>query len=234
VPKLTLVMERTPIQVYEISRPIIQIGRTEGMEIVIDNVSVSRQQAELRQDGRYWTVRDLGSSNGTFLNGQRVTEPTRLKPGDEISFGKFSLFFERALDEPVAEARIAPTQGKANPPGTYHLSEDELERLQQKIATKRRAQLDWEAAGMKGTYLIPGAEVLVGPGEECHLRIAAAPKKGLRIARGREGFEAHNLARLLDFTRMRINGKTMKHAVLRTGDVIEIGEVRLTFHDEVG
>ncbi len=233
MPKLTLVMERTPIQVYELSRPIIQIGRTEGMEIVIDNVSVSRQQAELRQEGRYWTVLDLGSSNGTFLNGERLTAPARLKPGDEISFGKFSIFFERALDEPVAEATIAPTQGKANPPGTYQLSTDELERLQEKVATKRRAQLEWEAAGMKGTYFISGREVLVGPGEDSHLRIMAAPKKGIRIARGAEGFEAHNLAGMLDFARMRVNGKAMKHAVLRTGDVIEIGEVRLTFHDEV-
>jgi len=234
VPKLTLVMERTPIQVYELSRPIIQIGRTEGMEIVIDNVSVSRQQAELRQEGRYWTVRDLGSSNGTFLNGERLTGAVRLKPGDEISFGKFSLFFERALDEPVAEAKITPAQGKANPAGTYQLSAAELERLQEKIATKRRAQLEWEAAGMKGTYYLTGPEVVVGPGEDCHLRIAAAPKKGIRIVRGPQGYEAHNLAGLLDFARMRVNGKGMKHAALRTGDLIEIGEVRLTFHDEVG
>ncbi len=234
MPKLSLVLERTPIQVYELSRPVIQIGRAEGMEIVIDNVSVSRQQAEIRQEGRYWTVRDLGSSNGTYLNGQRLESPQRLKPGDEISFGKFSLFFERELAEPVAEAKIAPTQGKAHPSGTYHLSAEELERLQQAVATKRQAQIEWEAVGLKGTYYITGDSLLVGPDEGCQLRIVAAPKKGVLVTRGRQGYEIRNLAGLLDFTRMKVNGKAMKHAVLKTGDRIEIGELRLTFRDEVG
>jgi predicted component of type VI protein secretion system len=234
MPKLTLVMERTPIQVYEIGRPIIQVGRTEGMEIVIDNVSVSRQQCELRQDGRYWSVKDLGSTNGTFLNGQRLTGSERLKPGDEISFGKFSLFFERELDAPVAGASIVPSPGQARPPGTYALGAEELERLQQAIADKRRAQLEWEAVGLTGTYYITTDSVLIGPGERSQLRIVAGPKKGLLVTRVADGYEIRNLAGVLDFARMRVNGKVTRSARLRTGDVIQIGQVRLTFHDEVG
>jgi predicted component of type VI protein secretion system len=233
MPKLTLVMERTPIQVYELGRPVIQIGRELGMEIVIDNVSVSRQQAEIRQDGRYWTVRDLGSTNGTFLNGQALTEPQRLKAGDEISFGKFSLFFEKHFDEPVAEVTIAPAIGKAHAPGTYALGAEDLARLQEAIAAKRRAQLEWEWGRMRGTHFITSDAVRIGPGEDCQLRIVAVPKKGLLLSRGPDGFEVRNLAGWLDFTRMKVNGQAMKQARLRTGDVIEIGEVRLTFRDQV-
>jgi pSer/pThr/pTyr-binding forkhead associated (FHA) protein len=233
MPTLTLVMDRTPIHVYEMQRPIIQIGRAEGMEIVIDNVSVSRRQAELRQDRHHWTVRDLESSNGTFLNGVRLTEPQRLKRGDEISFGKFSLFFEREFDEPLAEAMIVPEAAtKAHPPGTYHLGTEDLERLQHLIVAKRKAHLEWAAAGTTGTHFI-GESVLVGPQEGCQLRIAAAPRKGILITRGRQGFEAHNLASWFDFAWMRVNGKVTRRAALKTGDRIDIGRVRLTFRDEV-
>lgn len=235
MPKLTLVIERTPVEVYEMNRPVIQIGRVEGMEIVIDNVSVSRQQAEIRQERKGWSVRDLGSSNGTFLNGERLTqEPRMLKPGDEISFGKFSLFFEREFSEPLLAARVAPTPGTARPPGTYHLNTAELERLQQAIATKRQAQIDWETPGMRGTYYIKGDSTVVGrsAGSDLHLPVFG-PRKGLLFSRGRNGFEVLNLAGWFGFPWMKVNGKVTTRAALKGGDRIETGEVRLTFLDEV-
>jgi hypothetical protein len=88
--------------------------------------------------------------------------------------------------------------------------------------------------GLKGIHFITGDSILISPDEQSQLRIAAAPKKGLRVTRGPEGYEIRNLAGLLDFTRMRVNGQVMKHARLQSGDVIEVGELRLTFHDEVG
>jgi predicted component of type VI protein secretion system len=233
MPRLTLVMERTPIQVYELGLPVIQIGRELGMEIVIDNVSVSRQQAEIRQDGRYWTVRDLGSTNGTFLNGKPLTEPERLQAGDEISFGKFSLFFEKLFDGPVAGVNIAPAIGKAQAPGTYALGADDLARLQEAIAARRRPQLEWEWGRMRGLHYITTDQVRIGPGKDCQLRIAAMPRKGLLVSRGADGYEVRNLAGWLDFARMKVNGRVMKQARLRTGDVIQIGEVRLTFGDRI-
>jgi pSer/pThr/pTyr-binding forkhead associated (FHA) protein len=233
MPKLTLVMGRTPIQVFELSQPIIQIGRGEGMELVIDNISVSRRQCEIRDEGRYWKLRDLESSNGTFLNGVRLAESQRLKPGDEISFGKFSLFFERELDAPLAEARIAPGTPRHNAPGTYYLGAEEVERLEQMVAAKRRAHLEWEAAGTTGTHFLNGAAMRVGPDEGAELRIATAPPKGLLIARGPQGFEVRNLARWIDFTPMKVNGRRRRRAPLQSGDRVQIRGLRLTFHDEI-
>src|SRR5262245_42273309 len=110
MPKLTLVLDRKPVQVYDIDQPVIRIGRGESMDVLIDNVSVSRRQAEIREENGAWTVRDLGSSNGTFINGQRLTADHRLRPGDEISFGKFSLFFERAFTDPIPAADVGPAR----------------------------------------------------------------------------------------------------------------------------
>jgi hypothetical protein len=75
--------------------------------------------------------------------------------------------------------------------------------------------------------------VRVGPDEGCQLRIAGAPKSGFLITRGPQGFEVRNLARWFDFTRMKVNGRLMRHAKLRSGDRIEARGVRLTFRDKV-
>ena len=97
MPKLTLMVERTALKVYDIDpveHPIIRVGREMGLEVVIDNVAVSRHQAELRLQDDQWFVRDLGSGNGTFLNGRRLSGMAPIKRGDEISVGKISLFFD--------------------------------------------------------------------------------------------------------------------------------------------
>jgi len=231
MPKLTLVLDRKPVQVYDIDQPVIRIGRGESMDVMIDNVSVSRRQAEIREENGAWTIRDLGSSNGTFVNGQRLTADHPLRAGDEISFGKFSLFFERAFTEPIATAEVGAARPGAEAGGTLHLRPEEIERLQRGAALKRQAQLQWEAGGQQGTYYIEGAGVLVGRTELCDLRVpSGGPRQHILILRGPGGFEVRNLAWL---RRMRVGGQVTKRAVLKTGDVVEISGLKLTFMDEV-
>ena len=72
--------------------PQITIGR-EGSDIVLDNPQVSRRHAMIeRSDGRH-TLRDVGSTNGTFVNGLRITQHA-LKPGDVIQVGAFKLVYD--------------------------------------------------------------------------------------------------------------------------------------------
>ena len=68
------------------------IGRDEGCDVTLDEQWVSRRHAEVVHQGGNWVVRDLGSSNGTVLNGQRVTDGA-LKNGDRIRIGEFTLLF---------------------------------------------------------------------------------------------------------------------------------------------
>ena len=68
------------------------IGRSPDCGVFLDDVTVSRRHAALVQrDGR-WTIEDLGSLNGTFVNRRRV-ESTTLEDGDEIQIGKYRLTF---------------------------------------------------------------------------------------------------------------------------------------------
>ncbi|MFB9837785.1 FHA domain-containing protein [Actinoallomurus acaciae] len=64
------------------------IGRAPGCQFVVTDLSVSRVHAELRRAGDNWLLADLGSMNGTLVNGYRIVAPTRVRPGDEIAFGK--------------------------------------------------------------------------------------------------------------------------------------------------
>jgi ABC transport system ATP-binding/permease protein len=61
---------------------------------VLEHAQVSRRHAQIRVDGGRVRLRDLGSANGTFVNGRRLTQPIELEPGDRIDIGPFSLAFD--------------------------------------------------------------------------------------------------------------------------------------------
>ncbi len=68
------------------------IGRHPDSDIFLDDVTVSRRHAEVSVDGDGFTVRDVGSLNGTYLNRERI-ETAKLQNGDELQIGKFRLVF---------------------------------------------------------------------------------------------------------------------------------------------
>ena len=68
------------------------IGRSPECDVFLDDVTVSRRHAELLQQGERFTIRDLGSLNGTFVNRHRV-EAVELHDDDEVQVGKYRLTF---------------------------------------------------------------------------------------------------------------------------------------------
>ena len=80
----------------EITSPRVVLGRSRTVDVHVADVNVSRRHAEIRQEGAtYWIV-DLGSTNGTLLNGKRV-ERERLRDGDTITLGSSDVVFGRSL-----------------------------------------------------------------------------------------------------------------------------------------
>ena len=67
-------------------------GRHPDSDIFLDDVTVSRRHAEFHREGGTFTVRDVGSLNGTYVNRERVESAT-LSNGDEVQIGKFRLVF---------------------------------------------------------------------------------------------------------------------------------------------
>jgi hypothetical protein len=70
------------------------IGRSPECDIFLDDVTVSRRHAQLVRDGDTFTITDLGSLNGTFVNKKRI-ESTDLEDDDEVQIGKYRLTFLR-------------------------------------------------------------------------------------------------------------------------------------------
>lgn len=71
-----------------IDKPILLFGRHEDCDVRLQSKKVSRRHCVLAQVNDYFVVRDLGSTNGVRINGQRVEEG-KLVPGDELTIGNF-------------------------------------------------------------------------------------------------------------------------------------------------
>ncbi len=84
-----------------LAEPRTTVGRRPGNTLLVDDSSVSGQHAEFVIEGQSVTLRDLGSTNGTRVGGQKITL-RQLASGDEIAFGKVeAIFFEAGLEAPV-------------------------------------------------------------------------------------------------------------------------------------
>ena len=89
-----LVVQRGPNagSKFLIDKDVTAAGRHPESDIFLDDVTVSRRHAEVRRHEGSFSVRDLGSLNGTYVNRERVDE-TELASGDELQIGKFKVVF---------------------------------------------------------------------------------------------------------------------------------------------
>jgi pSer/pThr/pTyr-binding forkhead associated (FHA) protein len=71
---------------------VVKAGRHPDSEIFLDDVTVSRRHAEFHRSGETFTVSDVGSLNGTYVNRDRI-DRVQLKDGDEVQIGKYRLVF---------------------------------------------------------------------------------------------------------------------------------------------
>ena len=90
-------------QVFDVQHDTCTIGRSHGNRIVLYDRRISARHAALGRDDDGWAVRDLGSSNGTYVNGSLVTRAV-LHPGDTIRIGDTVFAFEHLPQADEAEA----------------------------------------------------------------------------------------------------------------------------------
>src|SRR3954451_17472097 len=77
---------------FLLDQDVISAGRHPESEIFLDDVTVSRRHAEFHRDGESFTVSDVGSLNGTYVNRDRI-DRVLLNDGDEVQIGKYRLVF---------------------------------------------------------------------------------------------------------------------------------------------
>ena len=77
---------------YGLEDELITIGRHTNAGIFLDDVTVSRRHAQVERVGDRYTVKDVGSLNGTYVNRERI-DSAELREGDEVQIGRFRLVF---------------------------------------------------------------------------------------------------------------------------------------------
>jgi hypothetical protein len=92
---------------FELEAGTTSIGRHPEAHIFLDDITVSRQHAEVVSDAAGWRVRDTGSLNGTYVNRTRI-DTESLHTGDEVQIGKFKLVF--FVEDPGDGAGTAPEE----------------------------------------------------------------------------------------------------------------------------
>lgn len=112
--RLVVQIGAQPQRIYPIERDITIIGRETINDLVVNDAEVSRRHTRVTRQPEGYLVDDLGSTNGTFVNGKRVTVPTLLYHGDVIDMGKsVHLIFE--LEQPYEQV-TKPIQMEPDPP----------------------------------------------------------------------------------------------------------------------
>jgi serine phosphatase RsbU (regulator of sigma subunit) len=94
MPRLVVIKGADAGRSFELDAPELIIGRQTGAHIRLDGPKVSRRQARVFREGDGFHLEDLGSSNGTFLNGKKLEAPAALQRMDEIEIGPYLLRFE--------------------------------------------------------------------------------------------------------------------------------------------
>lgn len=215
---------------WVVNGPRVGIGRTPDNQIQLNNMALSRRHAELTQADGCWTLRDLGSRNGVFVNGKR-REQHGINDGDVIVIGKFRL--DVKLDDPTPLERPGiddfegfVRQGKtlSLPYATQQVSEEAapLPQALGYLRVRSGPQLGQVSLHRDVTY--------VGSAPACEFRIHGlrVPRRLAMIVRGHTGFTLLALgSRERDVL---CNGKPAGlRRRLEDGDRIELGSVLARF-----
>jgi pSer/pThr/pTyr-binding forkhead associated (FHA) protein len=97
-----------PGTVYALDSDQISIGRDSSNEISVNDAEVSRRHTRLTFQGGKYVLEDMGSTNGTFVNGQRLTGPRVLKSGEVVSLGEQIVFVYEAVDSDPGATMVSP------------------------------------------------------------------------------------------------------------------------------
>ena len=219
--KVTLIQQAGPEQEFELSKASIVIGRAMTSDIVLSDARLSRSHARLECGPSGCTLIDLGSSNGSRVNGVRV-EQAVLKPGDQITLGNSQLRYEES--QPFEE-----------PAMTMIESEADLEtRIDQEILP-----MTIHETSQPRLVIFTGEKTWEYPlGDTDQLRIGRTAENDLPIGHPKVSRRHAEIQRKGDVFLVKDLGSTngtwyqdqrVDELVLRDGDVLRIGGAQLVY-----
>jgi len=111
----------TPGVTFPLDGDQLTIGRDSSNGVAINDAEVSRKHSRLSFQGGKYVIEDLGSTNGTFVNGQRLAGPVVLKAGDVVSLGEQIVLMYDAINmDPGATVAVSRKSARVEPPPVQH------------------------------------------------------------------------------------------------------------------
>ncbi len=107
--QLLIVQGRSSTEAVKLGDGVTTVGRQDDCQLRIKSSQVSRKHCELFEKKGLLLVKDLGSSNGTFVNGKRIQDQRVLEPGDELTIGGVKLRVAK-VGEPVPPPKAKPAK----------------------------------------------------------------------------------------------------------------------------
>ena len=160
--QLTMRSGPTPGKTYQLDQEETIVGRDLANDIAISDPEVSRRHARFMRKEEEFLVEDLGSTNGTFLNGERISSPQELKVGDVITLGEnVVLVFEKSSYDPdatmVSQQPVQPEEAayrqQAPMPQSYQPPSDSAAYKQPEPLPQQPVPVEEEEGGFP-TWLI--------------------------------------------------------------------------------
>jgi ABC transport system ATP-binding/permease protein len=209
---------------YELTRPEITIGRDPNVDITIPSPAVSRRHARLIREGEGYLLEDLGSSNGTFLNGERLLERRLLKTGDQIRFGQaITLTYEAPADVPETLVGSIPV----TPEKIFQTILEQDIKFEDRVAAAVPPKLlITVAGGSSQTYDLTRPVLTVGRGEGNDIVIPSPIVSGqhARLERKNGGYQLVVMPQAKN--PVLFEGRPLEEAhALRNGEILRIGSL---------
>ena len=222
--KLILKEGTTSPKEFELTRPEVIIGRDPNVDVTFPSPAVSRRHARLTREGEGYMLEDLGSSNGTYLNGERLSERRLLKTGDQIRFGQaITLTYEAPVD--VQETLIGSIP--ATPDRVLQTVLEEDVKFEDGAAAAVPPKLLVTVAGESSqTYNLTRPVLTIGRGEGNDIVIPSPIVSGqhARLERASGGYQLVVMPQAKN--PVLFEGRPLEEArALRHGDILRIGSL---------
>jgi pSer/pThr/pTyr-binding forkhead associated (FHA) protein len=243
--KVMLKFKEAVLKEIPLDKDTVTIGRNPGNDINIDNLAVSGFHAKLINRGGRFFIEDLNSTNGTFVNGKRISE-CALNNNDDIVIGKHSLVFisPQAVEEDKTETlKIKkPAMGETiiiDP--KKHKAMIEEARAAGQVASgdsPRRAGPGEKIGGFtiiegntdKREYELAGRLTTIGKSDTAGIKLKGlfAPKVAALINRTKSGYF---ISPSESSKKLKINGAVVEgRQELKDGDIVDVANIKMQFY----
>jgi len=212
----------------ELNKDRLTIGRSADSDIVLDNAGVSSHHAVIQKEAGGYAIADNGSSNGVFVNGNKIDRHT-LEYRDEVQIYNYVLKYmaSRGLHG-IADPDIAQ-DGDLSQDGTMEVNIADVQDLLKLREKKKTAYVELlDAKGNQSRFIIREQNCRIGKTKECDIRTPGWLSFGLaaEIQRNTSGY--HLLPKR--WGRVMINEEPLKRPVkLMDGDCLRVNNLSMRF-----